>query len=324
MKPILVIIPCLNEEAHLPSLVTHLIATNTQLPMHIVIADGGSTDSTVSIAKAMAEQHANVTYLHNPEKLQSAAVNLAVATYGDEAEFLVRIDAHADYPAGYVETLVLEAQSMKAASVVVAMDTQGKTPFQRAVAAAQNSRLGNGGSAHRNTGSEGKWVDHGHHALMRIDAFRKVEGYDESFSHNEDAELDTRLRKEGFAIWLTGKTSLVYYPRSTMLGLFKQYMNYGNGRLRTLLKHKSKPKLRQMLPVAVFPAFLLALFTPAKWIFAIPLTVWALLCFTYGVLLAKKADNPELVASGPAAMIMHFAWSLGFWRGAVKALLDKP
>ena len=42
-------------------------------------------------------------------------------------------------------------------------------------------------------GAEGHWADHGHHALMRISAFRAVGGYDESFSHNEDAELDYRL-----------------------------------------------------------------------------------------------------------------------------------
>ena len=33
---------------------------------------------------------------------------------------------------------------------------------------------------------------------MRIAAFRGVGGYDESFSHNEDAELDYRLRQAGY------------------------------------------------------------------------------------------------------------------------------
>ncbi len=323
MKPVLVVIPCLNEEAHLAPLVTHVLATNTTLPLHIVIVDGGSTDRTVSIAQELAQTHPCVTYLHNPKRLQSAAVNLAVATYGDEADLLVRIDAHADYPAGYIQALVLEAQTRPAASVVVAMDTQGITPFQRAVAAAQNSKLGNGGSAHRNAGSEGKWVDHGHHALMRIETFRAISGYDETFSHNEDAELDTRLRAHGGTIWLTGKTSLVYYPRATASGLFKQYMNYGKGRIRTILKHKSKPKLRQMLPVAVFPAFLLALLAPVCIVFALPFVLWAALCCTYGLHLAQKSHNRELAASGPAAMVMHFAWSLGFWRGLLAHLLGK-
>ena len=41
---------------------------------------------------------------------------------------------------------------------------------------------------------------------MRIAAFRAVGGYDESFSHNEDAELDYRLRQAGYRIWMTDKT----------------------------------------------------------------------------------------------------------------------
>ena len=76
------------------------------------------------------------------------------------------------------------------------MRTKGTGLFQKATALAQNSRLGNGGSQHREGGA-GRWTDHGHHALMRLDAFRAVGGYDETFSHNEDAELDYRLAAGG-------------------------------------------------------------------------------------------------------------------------------
>lgn len=319
-KPILVVIPCLNEEAHLAPLVTHLLAGNPHMPLHIVIVDGGSTDNTAVIAKELAERHAGVSCCHNPKTWQSAAVNLAVARFGDGSDVLIRIDAHADYPAGYIETLVLEAQRRQADAVVVAMDTRGVTPFQRAVAAAQNSRLGNGGAAHRNAGGTGRWVDHGHHALMRIPAFRAVGGYDESFSHNEDAELDARLIKAGHRIWLTSETALVYYPRADMSGLFRQYRHYGAGRARNLIRHRTKPRLRQLLPLAVAPAAALALLAPVSALFALPLLAWAGLCLACGALLAWRAKSAALLASGPAAMIMHFAWSLGFWCGAVKAL----
>ena len=65
-------------------------------------------------------------------------------------------------------------------------------------------------------GAKGHWTDHGHHALMRVAAFRAVGGYDESFSHNEDAELDYRLRAAGYRIWMTDKTFMVYYPRASV------------------------------------------------------------------------------------------------------------
>ena len=51
---------------------------------------------------------------------------------------------------------------------------------------------------------------------MSIPAFRAVGGYDESFSHNEDAELDYRLNAAGYRIWMTDKTLMVYYPRASV------------------------------------------------------------------------------------------------------------
>ncbi len=96
--------------------------------------------------------------------------------------------------------------------IVVAMATVGVGVFQKATALAQNSKLGNGGAKHRK-GAKGHWTDHGHHAAMRIEAFKQVGGYDESFTHNEDAELDCRLTAAGFRISMTGpRAHMVYFP----------------------------------------------------------------------------------------------------------------
>ena len=317
-EPLLIVIPCLNEERHLGPLVAVLRQESGTAP--IVIVDGGSTDRTREIAAELAQQCPQVTLLHNPRRLQSAAVNLAVAKYGDAATYLLRIDAHAGYPADYCRVLLAEALQTGADAVAVPMRTAGTGCFQRAVAAAQNSKLGNGGSAHRLQGGAGRWVDHGHHALIRVAAFSAVGGYDESFSHNEDAELDARLRAAGFQIWLTGQTSLTYYPRSAAWPLARQYFAYGNGRARTLLKHRQRPKLRQLAPVLVAPAALLALpgvFWPPA---ALPLLGWAALCLGYGAALAWRGSDRCLWLTGAAAMLMHLAWSCGFWRGLLRSL----
>ncbi|HEU0118086.1 MAG TPA: glycosyltransferase family 2 protein [Alphaproteobacteria bacterium] len=315
MADILVIIPCLNEAQHLEKLVRGILAANSDLPLRIVIADGGSTDGTLTIAQKLQGEFSSVKLLNNPKRYQSAGINLAVATYGLGADYLIRIDAHADYPTNYIRMLVEEEAAMRAASIAVTMDTVGKSGFQKAVAAAQNSALGNGGSAHRNVPNGGEWVDHGHHALMRIDAFRAVGGYDETFSHNEDAELDARLIAGGYKIWLTAKTKLTYYPRSSPMPLFKQYMSYGEGRARNMLKHGSRPKLRQLIPAFVAPAVLLALAAPMSPLAFWPAALWALICIIYGIKLTIKAEDLQLATSGFAAMIMHLGWSIGFWKG---------
>jgi hypothetical protein len=76
---------------------------------------------------------------------------------------------------------------------------------------------------------QGAFVDHGHHALMEIAAFRAVGGYDPDFAHNEDAELDHRLRAAGYDIWLTGRTAITYFPRRALPALARQYFNFGRG-----------------------------------------------------------------------------------------------
>lgn len=309
----LIVIPCLNEAAHIGGLLDQLRPAAARLRARIVVADGGSTDGTQAIVEKVAAGDPHVVLFANPKRIQSAAINLAVATFGDSADYLIRIDAHGGYPADYCDRLVEEALATGADSVVVSMLTTGTGAVQKAVAAAQNSKLGTGGSKHRHM-SAGEWVDHGHHALMRIAAFKAVGGYDETFSHNEDAELDYRLRRAGYRIWMSGRTQMVYYPRSTLKGLYFQYLGYGRGRAKNVLKHRMVPKLRQMIPLLVAPVVLLALFSFLHWLAAVPFLLWAAVCLGYGAVTAIGQRNPGIALAGVSAMVMHFGWSAGFWQ----------
>jgi succinoglycan biosynthesis protein ExoA len=308
----LVVIPCLNEAETIEPLLRALDANRGAMALRIVVADGGSADGTDDIAAGLAGSIRELFVLHNPKRLQAAAINLAVAQFGDDCDYLIRIDAHGNYPADYCQVLLEEALRQQADSVVTGMKTVGFGFFQKATAVAQNSKLGNGGSKHRDGGG-GQWVDHGHHALMRLSAFRAVGGYDESFSHNEDAELDHRLRQAGFRIWMTGRTFMTYFPRKTPASLFRQYLGYGRGRARNMMKHRMLPKLRQALPLAVVPVAIGALFSFVHWSAALPVLAWASLCLAYGFWLAVGQRNPYGPVAAISAMIMHFAWSAGFW-----------
>lgn len=308
----MVVVPCLNEADHIGALLDQLIGPARRLDMTIVIADGGSTDDTVTIVERIAASEPRVICLHNPKRVQSAAVNLAVAKYGDVFDSFIRIDAHGGYPDDYCDRLIEEANETGADSVVVSMATKGFGAFQQATAAAQNSKLGNGGSPHRE-GAKGHWSDHGHHALMKVAAFRSVGGYDESFSHNEDAELDFRLSAAGYRIWMTDKTFMTYYPRASVGGLFRQYLGYGRGRAKNILKHRAMPKIRQMIPLMVFPVVAGTSLAFISLSALIPAGLWIGVCFGYGVWLALAQRNPYGPLAGFSAMVMHLAWSAGFW-----------
>jgi succinoglycan biosynthesis protein ExoA len=316
---VLIVIPCLNERRHIEKLIADIQADTAGLDHLIVAADGGSTDGTQDILAAIAERDASVKVVFNPKRIQSAGVNLAVRVFGEGRRWLVRIDAHAKYPENYIRALIEEAHRTVAASVVVAMTSYGAKGFQAAIAAVQNSALGAGGSPHRR-GGKAQFVDHGHHALFDLQSFTSVGGYDETASHNEDAEFDLRLARAGGKIWLTREVEVIYFPRSSIGALYRQYIYYGRGRAATLVRHRKIPKLRQMLPAGVTPAITLAACAPWVPIAALPALAWATLSLGAGAVIGRRLGLRGIAYAGIGAMTIHLAWSVGFWREILSRL----
>jgi succinoglycan biosynthesis protein ExoA len=202
-----------------------------------------------------------------------------------------------------------------AASIVVPLDSRGETCFQEAVALASNSLIGSGGSAHRGRNKSG-FVDHGHHAAIKMSVFSELKGYDETFTHNEDAEFDCRLRAGGGRIYLDSDIRLEYRPRSTMLDLWQQYFQYGCGRSRTVRRHPQSLRLRQFLVPAHLLASMIAIIL-CPWTLAAlawPLSYVAILLgFGATQSLSRRSLCGLLVPL--AALVMHSAWATGFFWG---------
>ncbi|MBL8527961.1 MAG: glycosyltransferase family 2 protein [Burkholderiales bacterium] len=329
---ILVVIPTLNEARTIARVLSEL---SRDLPSTavttFVVADGGSTDGTTEVVGAIQRQRPELRLMQNPERIQAAAVNAAARRYGQDADVLVRCDAHAGYPSGFVRGVIETLERTGADSVVVPMDSSGETCLQKAVAWVSDTPLGSGGSAHRG-GHRSGFVDHGHHAAFRMGRFRDVGGYDQTFTHNEDAELDCRLRAIGAKIYLDADIRVVYRPRATFSGLWRQYFAYGRGRSRTVRRHPGSIRARQ-LAVPLHLALCVLAVVVAAWL---PLLLWwpALYLALLGVAsvgLAVRHRAACGLLAGPAACVMHLAWATGFywgllcrreqrWRGAITGL----
>jgi succinoglycan biosynthesis protein ExoA len=316
---VVVVIPVLNEAAHIESCVRSLMTGDDRLKAaSFVVADGGSKDGTQGLVETLRGEFPNLRLLDNPGKLQSAAVNTAARAAEPGRTILVRCDAHAIYPANYVMMIADSLRSRGVASVVTPMDAQGESCFQKANAWIVDTPLGSGGSAHRG-GRKSMFVDHGHHAGFDLAMFLQAGGYDETFSHNEDAEFDTRLRQAGGKIFLDADIRLTYLPRSTMRSLARQYFNYGKGRARTLMKHGEKPRLRQMIPPATLAACVLGVaFAPVSpFTLILPAGYLAALALASVAMAAKHRSVCGLLA-GPASATMHMSWSAGYFRQLLK------
>ena len=311
---ILVVIPTLNEEAHIETCLRSLMQGQPVLrDIPVIIADGGSTDDTLEIAEQLQSAFKNLRVVHNPKRLQSAAVNLAAETGAtNQTRFLVRCDAHSIYPENFIVDVIAALKRVDAASLVVPMDAQGSTCFEKANAWIVDTPLGSGGAAHRG-GRRSGYVDHGHHAGFRLDAFRAVGGYDETFSHNEDAELDHRLTASGHRIYLNADIRISYIPRSNLVALVRQYFRYGKGRARNVSKHGQQLKLRQALPILVLFACVIGagvapLFAPAM---LLPLGYLGLLVAASVWMAIIKRSLCGLWC-GVISGAMHMSWAIGF------------
>jgi succinoglycan biosynthesis protein ExoA len=309
-----IVMPALNEEAYIEAAIRSAIPHSGALEFELLVMDGGSTDRTREIVREISRRDPRIRLVDNPRRIQAAAMNIAAQEADPRARYLLRADCHSIYPEGFAERCIAALTEKKAASVVVTMRSEGRGCLQKAVAAASNSRLGNGGSAHRRSGASG-YVEHGHHAAFERAAYVALGGYDEQFRYNEDAEYDCRLTGSGRRIYLLGDLAIGYFPRSSLFSLARQYRNYGWGRASTVLKHGIVPRSRQLLPVAILlgnaGAAVLA-FISSAWL-VIPLLYFGL-CLGWGLGLAFRARDLCLVLSGPAAAVMHLSWGYGFLR----------
>jgi succinoglycan biosynthesis protein ExoA len=319
-----IIVPTLNEQEYIREAISSLIPAGESADYELIVLDGGSTDHTSLIVKEMAALNPRIRLEANPARYQSAAVNRGAKIARPESSIIVRADSHAEYPPGFVAGLLREISERGVASIVVPMRTQGKGFLQRGIAAAQNSRFGNGGALHR-LGNGSRYVDHGHHAAFDRRTFLAVGGYDESFTHNEDAELDIRLRNSGERIWLCSELAISYFPRNSLGALARQYFNHGSGRARTMLKHRCAPKIRQLLPLAALGMNVVSLAAGLGfgWPFLLPSLAYMGTCLSGGLFLAWSERDPAGCAAGPAAIVMHQSWAAGFIYRAFRNSVSK-
>ena len=321
---VLAVIPTLNEARTIARVLEEL---HQDLPASadvlFVVCDGGSTDGTGQVVRELVGRYPFVTLLHNPKGLQSAAVNLAAAQRHTQADVLVRCDAHAHYPPGFIRQLLASLKAHGSDAVVVPMESIGGSCLQSAVAWTSDSLIGSGGSAHRG-GQRSGFVDHGHHAAFRMASFLRAGGYDETFSHNEDAEFDCRQRSLGSRIFLDAGIRITYIPRGTWAGLWRQYFQYGRGRSRTIRRHPGSARLRQLAvplhlaacaaTLALAPWFLWGLVWPAAYAAALAMAA---------ISQSVRHRSPCGLLCGPTAAVMHTAWACGFFVG-LATLRERP
>ncbi len=201
------------------------------------------------------------------------------------------MDVHADYPPDFVRQCVAALDRSGADNVGGAARTRARTFFQRCVAAALESPLGIGGSRYRQADAEG-FVESVWPGAFRRSVFERVGLFDPRAVTNEDAELNQRIAAAGGRVYLSRDIVVHYYPRESPRALARQYFKYGQGRARTLLKHRRLLAWRPALPF-LWLAGEVALLATWPWH---PLGPWSLAAYALAtgaeaVRVVRRADG---------------------------------
>lgn len=240
-----VVMPVLDEEAHLVESVNAILASTYDGPVQVVLALGPSRDGTDAIAARLAEADDRVQTVPNPTGRTAAALNAAIAA--SDYDVIVRVDGHAVIPPDYIDVAVRTLDATGADNVGGIMGAEGITEFEQAVAAAMTSWFGVGGAAFHIGGAAGPALTV-YLGCFRRSALERVGGFDESMVRAQDWELNHRIRATGGLVWFTPDMRVSYRPRNSLSRLARQYHEYGRWRREVARRHPDTVSLRYLAP----------------------------------------------------------------------------
>lgn len=309
--PVSVIMPVLDEAAHLGEAVAGVLGQDYDGELEVVLALGPSVDATDEIAARLTRNDSRVRTVASPSGRTPAALNAALAA--SRHGIVVRVDGHGSLPGDYVRTAVLLMEATGADNVGGIMAAEGRTPFERAAAAAMRSPFGVG-AARFHTGGEAGPADTVYLGVFRREVLERLGGYDESFVRAQDWELNYRIRSQGGLVYFSPDLTVTYRPRSSLATLARQYVHYGRWRRVIMRQHPDTVNARYLAPpvavLTVSAGTLLGL-RGRGWAWLAPggylagvvaASAWA----GRGLPLRSKALLPVVLAT------MHACWGIGF------------
>jgi succinoglycan biosynthesis protein ExoA len=317
-----IIIPCYNEEKTIAQVLSAIYEQSIDIhTCEVVIADGMSTDKTRDAIVVFADNHKElcIHVVDNPKRHIPSALNTAINA--STGQYILRMDAHCIPDRTYVERCITHLKNNTAENIggVWIIEPGDTTPIAKAIAIAASNVIGTGNAAYRQAGSGEGYIDTVPFGSFKRSLFDQIGLYDEKLLSNEDYDLNVRIRKAGGQVYLDPKIQCVYFARTTLTSLAKQYWRYGFWKVKMLSKYPDSIRWRQAIP----PLFVLSLavllcisiIMPGYLVLIAALLSLYLALVTISVAVDKRSKHltfMEKILSAAAVITMHFSWATGF------------
>lgn len=326
------IMPVLNEVDYLEDAVASTLAQEVDGPIELVIALAPSDDGTTELAQRLAAADSRIILVDNPAADNPVGLNLCIRA--SQYPTIVRVDAHSELSPGYTMKAIATLDRTRAANVGGTMHAEGRTPFQRAVAAAYNSKIGLGGGAYHGSGEESE-AESAYLGVMRRAAVEEVGMFDETLRRGSDWEMNLRLRQAGYHVMFDPALSVAYWPRESWTQLHRQFLATGRWRGELVRRYGLRNSTRYFAPPALVVTLALAALVAVlriggalRGVLAgvlslvfVPVALYALVITAYSAS-QKKATLREKLWSLAVVPTMHVAWGAGFILGVARGARD--
>ena len=323
--PVCLVMPFHNEAAHLPAVLASLAAqtdgAGRPLRPTLIAVDDRSTDGGAAIVERWLDETgwAGEVVPFDARNIASA-LNAGLARVPDDA-YVIRVDAHTVYAPDYVAT-IMNAFAALPADVWCVGGNHELTPptsFGRALHAALFSNpMGFGPADYRNFEAV-RPVSSVYLGAWRPGVLRKLQGYDERWRANEDAELAERVREAGGSVVRVPAHSRKILTRGARAALV-QWTRYGYWRAQTIAHHPRSVRLRHVAPpVALAGAVGLAI-SPAR-IALVPLAA----VYAVATVMLRPAGQPIGVTAASLVYfpLVHAGYACGMIAGGVASLFSR-
>jgi glycosyltransferase involved in cell wall biosynthesis len=284
-----IIVPMRNEEKYIARCLRSILGNDfPREELEILVADGRSTDRSREIVAEFAREFGQIQLIDNPNGIVPSGLNLAICRA--RGQFIIRMDAHSEYPRDYISACVRELRTGKADVVGGTLTTRAgaDTLIAKSIALLSQHPFGVGNSGFR-IGWTGRYVDTVPFGAFKRSVFDRIGLFREDLVRHQDYEMNQRIRRAGGKVFLSPEIHLAYYNLPTAHKLLKRAFLDGVWVARAWMWYPDTFAWRHCAPLAFVLALLVS--TLAAVVFpAMVLVAAAILAIYLGLALCSSVQ----------------------------------
>ena len=277
--------------------------------LELVIADGGSSDGTISEINKFKIFFFKLNIINNEHETMPKGFNLALNS--SKSDIILMLGGHSVLPKNYISKSVENLKNYNSSCAGGVIQAIGDGFWGDVIAKSISSVFGVGNVSFRVKNSKSGYVDSLPFGCYKRSIFDTIGGLDEELVRNQDDEFNFRMNQSGHKIWQDSSLVTKYFCRLSLKKLFNQYLHYGLYKVRVIQKRRALISFRHIIP----SLFLISLFIPSISVYIFLTYFFSGLFFSIKI---NKFNIIKLIACQITFFIIHLSYGSGVIIGQFK------